>query len=326
MIILKSYFNMENKVVEIFNDMEQDYDKIQDLWYSWLFSRLHYLIVRKVTFNWIDKRKVLDIGCGTGYQSFLYSKLGSEVIGIDISERLVSVAIKKNETFNPSEQIELFKPVFKFVKDYNIKINKQITKVLTQKSKPIFELGDAQNIKYQDNYFDHINCCGSTFSFIPDYQKAISEINRTLKSSGTFVLEVEAKNNLDLLWTLLDATVFFGKLEYGTSFSEAINMAFGQIGKHILVDYPFGDINKPVFMNIRLFQKRKLIKEFKKQGLIVDKCYSIHSITNLIPSTKLDTNKPSKITEITFNILSKIEEMIPFSLPSCSLVLIGHKL
>jgi len=237
---------MVNKVKEIFNEMEQDYDEIKDLWYSWLFSRLHYIISSSVISEWKKAGKVLDIGCGTGYQSFIYAKIGSETIGIDISDRLIAVASKKNETINLTEPLVLFEPVFNFVKDYNNKINKLLSNKSIEFVKPIFEIGDAQNINYPNDYFDHINCCGSTFSFVPDYQKAILEMSRCLKTSGTFIIEVEGKNNFDLLWTLLDASILFGKLEYDTSFKEAISMIFGQVGKHILVEYPFGDIDKPV--------------------------------------------------------------------------------
>ncbi len=317
---------MDKKVIEIFNDMEQEYDEIKDLWYSWLFSRLHYIVSCNIISKWKSPKMVLDIGCGTGYQSFIYAKIGSETIGIDISDRLLAVALKKNETINSADPLILFEPAFNFVIDYNSKINKLLTTQSIVYKNPVFEIGDAQNINYPNDYFDHINCCGSTFSFVPDYGKAIFEMKRCLKPFGTFIVEVEGKNNFDLFWTLLDASILFGKLEYDTSFKEAWSMIFGQIGKHILVEYPFGDIDKPVYMNIRLFRKRKLIKEFKKAGLQVDKCYSIHSLTNLIPSTKLDTNTPKKATKFFFNILSKLEEKLPFYLPGCSIVLIGHKI
>ena len=63
----------DKKISAIFDDMHNEYDQINDLWYSWLFSRLHYLISKKITSKWKHKHKVLDIGCGTGFQSLLYS-------------------------------------------------------------------------------------------------------------------------------------------------------------------------------------------------------------------------------------------------------------
>lgn len=40
-------------VAEIFNKMANEYDEIRDLWYAWLFSRLHYSIATDIinTYN-----------------------------------------------------------------------------------------------------------------------------------------------------------------------------------------------------------------------------------------------------------------------------------
>ena len=317
---------MDKQIVHIFNEMEDEYDEIEDLWYSWIFSRLHFLIAKKIVSKWTSPKKVLDIGCGTGFQSFLYAKVGAEVTGIDISDRLIAVAEKKLKHFNPKKFLTFFEPKFKFVERYDALINKYLDKVAPEKFvAPVFAIGDAQCIDAPDEYFDHINCCGSTFSFVPDYAKAISEIHRTLKKGGTFVLEVESKNNMDLYWPILDSSIFFGKLEYETSFKEAITQSFGNVGQHIQVEYPFGDVKNPVYMNIRLFKKRKLIQELRASGLKVTKSYSIHSVTNLLPSTLLDSGNPGFFTRTYFRFLRKIEQIIPFNLPGCSLVLMGEK-
>jgi 2-polyprenyl-3-methyl-5-hydroxy-6-metoxy-1,4-benzoquinol methylase len=81
----------EVRVSYIFNEMRHDYDDLRDLWYSWLFSRLHYFIAKDIAALWDSaNRSVLDIGCGTGFQSFLYASVGARVTGIDIAEDLVA--------------------------------------------------------------------------------------------------------------------------------------------------------------------------------------------------------------------------------------------
>src|SRR5688572_32636389 len=68
-----------------------EYDHIIDLWYSWLYSRLHFLLSKEVIQKFSPKN-VLDIGCGTGFQSLLHYIDGSRVIGIDSSVKMIKIA------------------------------------------------------------------------------------------------------------------------------------------------------------------------------------------------------------------------------------------
>lgn len=317
---------IDNRVSYIFDEMQDSYDNIDDLWYSWIFSRLHFFISKEIILKFQTKSipQVLDIGCGTGFQSILYAMAGCKVIGIDISSKLTESA--SNKIIRKNSLFELFEPKFNFVKKYNRKINTILRSIKrSQITQPSYFTEDATNILQPSENFDLVNCCGSTLSFVEDYKKAISEIARCLKNDGSFILEVEAKQNMDLIWTLLDSTIFFGKLGYETSFKEAINLIFKNKKDHVNVEYPFGESKNPVYMNIKLFNKKKLIRELKSFGLIVEKTKTIHSVTNLIPSTILDSQKPGKLTIAIFNFLAFIESHFWFSLPGCSMVLIGKK-
>jgi SAM-dependent methyltransferase len=64
----------------IFDTDKIDYDNVRDLWYSWLYSRPHYLIVKNVIRRY-NTEPVLDLGCGTGFQTFLHTRTGSSVVG-----------------------------------------------------------------------------------------------------------------------------------------------------------------------------------------------------------------------------------------------------
>lgn len=317
---------IDNRISFIFDEMHDSYDAIDDLWYSWIFSRLHYFISKELilTFSPKTRHLALDIGCGTGFQSILYSMANFDVIGIDVSSKLIEVA--KQKLVQSDGEFELFEPKYNFVKQYNNKIKKVLARFdNSQISQPSYFVDDATKISQPSEIFDVINCCGSTLSFVEDYNKAISEISRCIKINGKFILEVEAKNNMDLFWTLMDSTIFFGRLGYETSFKEAIDLIFHNKKQHVNVEYPFGESKNPVYMNIKLFNKKKLINELRSFGLIVEKTKTIHSITNLIPSTILDSQKPKKLTIALFNFLAFIESHMGFFLPGCSLVLIGTK-
>lgn len=316
----------ESKVSYIFNDMKHEYDDLKDVWYSWLFSRLHYFIASDIIKFWKDTHyEVLDIGCGTGFQSFLYALTGAQVYGIDIADELINVANEKAESYLKNK-FSLFPSPYPYVTKYNEIIENIITERFPKEiyKTPRFSVGSATHLDFEDSSFTHINCCGSVLSFVEDYEKALTEIKRVLKPKGTFILEVDAKFSPDLLWTLFDSLIG-GRMGFESSFSEAIKAFAPPFNEHIFVEYPFGDVSDPVYMSIRLFTKTKLKKDLLRQGLTSLKWRTIHSITNLIPSTFLDTSNPSKKLISIFSILSKIEEKMPLSLPGCSLVVFGEK-
>jgi ubiquinone/menaquinone biosynthesis C-methylase UbiE len=314
------------RVQYIFDQMGRKYDLINDLWYSWLYSRLHYLIAKEIICSWSEEpRKVIDIGCGTGFQSFLYAQVGAEVWGIDISPKLIEVATEKSK-YLPSVA-NLFQPQHKFVEYYNKKIERLLFKCFPNPNvtKPRFEVQSILDLKFQNEEFDHVNCCGSVLSLLEDHQLALHHISRVLKPGGTFVLEVEAKYNFDLIWNLLDS-ITGGTLGYESTFKEAIQPFLTKRSEYYSIEYPFGERGEPVYMPIKLYTRSGLAHDLLRHNLVVNKWQSIHSVTNLIPSTILDSEKPLKFMRPLFRGLSVIEELIPKSLPGCSIVAIGEKL
>ncbi len=312
-------------VKKTFNSMAAEYDNISDLWYSWLFSRLHYLIASKVL-NKNYPEKILDIGCGTGFQSFLYASAGCEVYGIDIAEELIEVAKYKISNFNP-QKIELFPPYYNYVIRYNkilnnfFKNNGRFNNYIP----PKFYVGDAMNIQYNDEDFDHINCCGSTLSFIPNYKKAILEMARVLKKNGSFIVEVENRWNLNLLWYLLDP-LFRNRYGLNNNLKDGLRILTKKFTQNMWTNFQFGEKENPVNMKLNLFSSYSLKRDLLSFSLKVDKKWTIHSITNIIPCSLLDCLKPSRKLISRFNFLAKLEEKLFFRMPGSSLVMYGHKI
>ena len=315
---------MDN-VKEIFNKMAAEYDNLSDLWYSWLFSRLHYLIASKVLKKNYPN-KILDVGCGTGFQSFLYASAGCNVYGIDIANELIEVAKHKIRIFKP-KKMELFPPYY----DYVIRYNKLLRKIFNNNGwlnnyiPPKFFIGNAMNIQYNDEEFDHVNCCGSTLSFIPNYQKAISEMARVLKKDASFFIEVENRWNLNLLWYIIDP-LFRSRFKLNNKFKEGLRLLTRKFTQNVLTNFDFGEKEKPVNMKLNLFTPYSLKRDLISYGLKVEKKWTIHSITNLIPCTLLDCLKPNKKLISRFKFLANLEEKLFFRIPGSSLVMYGHKI
>ncbi len=104
------------------------------------------------TFN--EKMRILDIGTGTGFLALLLAELGHEVVGIDLSEGMLRVAREK-------------------ARKLGIKIE--------------FELGDAENLPFDDESFD-ATICRHVLWTLPNPQKAIIEWCRVIKPGGKIVI------------------------------------------------------------------------------------------------------------------------------------------
>jgi ubiquinone/menaquinone biosynthesis C-methylase UbiE len=122
----------------------------------------------KIIFEkYIDKsHKILDLGCGAGRTTFVLYKLGyKNIIGIDIAEKLIDYA-----------------------KRYSVENN----------LKTIFELGDATNLKYNDNEFDIVIFSYNGMQCIPGLEnrtKVLKETYRVLKPGGYYIFTAHDRHD-----------------------------------------------------------------------------------------------------------------------------------
>ncbi|MHB8843372.1 MAG: class I SAM-dependent methyltransferase [Nitrospirota bacterium] len=98
--------------------------------------------------------QILDVGTGTGRQAFAFAKKGHDVVGIDLSENMLSVAKKKNK--------------YKNVK---------------------FQAADAVHLPFGNNHFD-VSCASFALHDMLSIirEKALKEMVRVTKPKGTIVI------------------------------------------------------------------------------------------------------------------------------------------
>ena len=97
----------------------------------------------------VKNKKVVDLGCGTGILTQLIKEWGGDVVGVDISDEMLSLAKKEN-------------PGIEFV------------------------LADAENTGLKNEEFD-IAASSLMVHYFNDLNPLFTEVNRILKSHGSFI-------------------------------------------------------------------------------------------------------------------------------------------
>lgn len=106
----------------------------------------------------VEGKKVLDMGCGEGHFSRFFAKAGAEVTGVDLSDALIKAAVEEEEK-NP----------------LGVK----------------YIVADAADLNMLESESFDLSFCYMALMDIRDYQGAISEASRVLKTAGRFIVLME---------------------------------------------------------------------------------------------------------------------------------------
>ena len=172
----KSRISKKNQIEKMFDKISNDYDLL-----NWIITfnnhnrwKNNILSIAKK----LNPVKALDIATGT---ADIAIKLGSipncQVVGVDISEQMLNIGRKKIRKKNLQKSVSL-------------------------------QNGDAENLNYNDNFFDLITIGFGVRNF-QDLEKGLSESFRVLKPNGALiVLETSVPENkiIRLLYSFFTRT------------------------------------------------------------------------------------------------------------------------
>jgi len=149
--------------------------------------------------------KILDIGTGNGSLALLLAEMGHDVIGIDLSEGMLSVARKKADERGVN---------------------------------PDLRIGDAESLEFADECFDAV-VSRLVLWTLPHPETAISEWRRVLKPGGkVYSFEVESwgrgkgidgwiKRNLGLfLITIIERKNAWKRAHYSKDVNESLPLSY----------------------------------------------------------------------------------------------------
>ena len=108
--------------------------------YCWIIKLFHPL----------KDRRLLDVGCGSGWLLKEAEKFDLKTYGLDISK----IAVERARINAPNSEVLV---------------------------------GDGERLPWPDNYFDYVSCLGSLEHYV-NYERGIKEIQRALNSEGTAII------------------------------------------------------------------------------------------------------------------------------------------
>lgn len=151
-----SPLNKKEQVEQMFDTISGDYDELNRIIsfgtdVSWRKKVLEMILAK-------NPNNILDIATGTGDLAIQFAEKTSipKIIGIDISEGMLSVARKKSEHLINRARIDFIK-------------------------------GNSESLPFPDDSFEAITVAFGIRNF-ENLEKGLSEINRVLKKDGLFII------------------------------------------------------------------------------------------------------------------------------------------
>lgn len=150
-----SDLNKKKQVEKMFDTISTNYDGLNRVISFGIDVKWRKKVVKLVADTKPDS--VLDIATGTGDLAINMTKTGAtRIVGLDLSEGMLSVGRKKISERGLSEKIEMIQ-------------------------------GDSEALPFEDNTFDAITVAFGVRNF-EDLDKGLAEIHRVLKPGGIFVI------------------------------------------------------------------------------------------------------------------------------------------
>ena len=232
---------MKNQIRIMFNSIYEEYDLINNLITFGLHKNWKKQIVD--ISKSLNPKRILDVATGTADIAIALTKIKNcEIIGMDLSSNMLEIGQKK------INELHLYK---------NVKL----------------ELGDVENLEYNDNYFDVVTVGYGVRNF-ENLKKSLDEIYRVLKKNGTLIiLETSVPKNRAIKLFYNFFTKFYVKL-IGFLFSKDFN-AYSYLQKSAS-DFPHGQDFINILKNSKFTNISQDIKLFGASTIYVATKQLVH--------------------------------------------------
>ncbi|HJH25688.1 MAG TPA: hypothetical protein C5S37_02705 [Methanophagales archaeon] len=189
-----------------------------------------------------EKLKILDVGTGNGSLALLLAEMGHDVVGIDISEEMLSVARKKAKE---------------------------------REVNPDLRIGDAESLDFGEESFDAV-VSRIVLWTLPQPETAISEWRRVLKPRGkVYTFEIDSlgkkkgagrwiKKNLGLfLITIIERKNAWKLAHYSKDVNESLPLCYEKASSSAINKVEL--FRKGGFEDVTLFKMEEVNEIFQKK-------------------------------------------------------------
>jgi ubiquinone/menaquinone biosynthesis C-methylase UbiE len=223
----------QQRYVNIFNDLSEDWEIIVKARHT----EREADFIRKVM---LKRGITLDLCCGTGRHSILLSKKGWRIFGLDLSKNLLAIA-KRN------------------MKDAGVYFS--------------IVRGDMRSFPFRSQVFNGAVSMFTSFGYLPsesEDKRSLTEVWRTLKNNGKFLLDVANRNHLINMFQEREWAEFesFYLLEKRTLDIKQSRL----MSEWTVIRKNTGEVRK-LQHNVRLYALSKLKPMLNKVGLKVTEIY-----------------------------------------------------
>jgi ubiquinone/menaquinone biosynthesis C-methylase UbiE len=167
-------------VIDRFDSVASSYDRWYDSPVNQTIDAYEKAAVKRALPVAANKGLLLDVGCGTGHWLLFLRMAGYEVIGLDLSERMLQAAKAKFRSEVPLVR------------------------------------ADAHRLPFADCLFD-IVCCIATLEFTGDHPLVMREMHRCLKPGGRLVIGALNAHSLLGVKRKLQNSPLFDKAHFFTA-------------------------------------------------------------------------------------------------------------
>lgn len=300
--------------------MADEYDRIEDPWYTHLFRAIHETMLEAVEKAGPGRpRRALDVGCGSGLQAHLLADAGFDVVAFDLSDGLLSLAQAKQSHPAKWAGSSTFE---RDMRRFHAKSDR--LRGSSPRGRVRFFKGDAGDpASYAGGPFDLVVSFGSVLSFVEDPDRVLRSMRAACAHGGRVLIECEMKANLDLAWPLADL-LLGGRLRYDQSLRRSLGNLAKIPGGDVETVYPFElQDGSEIMLPMRLFSHRGITQRIQEAGFRIVRMRGVHAVTNLVPSTVLHRPAGARLSPI-LRVLESLDRSLgrswPFRRLGCSAI------